>query len=59
MTIGGFFARRWEKRVNELGHPVTGAGRDELSKGAMDNVIQNENPVANALNPPEPSRIKY
>lgn len=44
---------------HELGHAVTGAGKEELTRGAMDNVRQNENPIATHLNPPEPARIKY
>lgn len=28
---------------HEVGHAVTGAGKAELTTGAMDNVIQNEN----------------
>jgi RHS repeat-associated protein len=44
---------------HELGHAVAGAGGAEQTAGAMDNVMQNENPVANALVPSEPSRINY
>jgi RHS repeat-associated protein len=42
---------------HELGHAVTGAGWNENRGRAMDNVRQNENPIANALG--EPSRISY
>jgi RHS repeat-associated protein len=44
---------------HELGHAVTGLGQREIPFGAMDNVIMNENPIVNALQPPEPSRIEY
>ena len=44
---------------HELGHAVTGAGQLERSFGAMDNVMQNENPIATRLDPPEPARTQY
>ena len=44
---------------HELGHAITGAGRNEDPGGAMDNVLQNENPIVTHLNPPESERTQY
>jgi hypothetical protein len=58
-TQGTVYASTARIIGHELGHAVTGAGANEDCCHAMDNVRQNENPIATHLSPSEPERTQY